>query len=75
MSQVNLEFVDDVAVVTTMNPPAELFDHGQIAGDAQAASLGRLGRSQGCPALSPVAAARVIALTRDGTVVFAYYRT
>ncbi|MFI5626398.1 enoyl-CoA hydratase/isomerase family protein [Nocardioides sp. NPDC051685] len=32
MSQVNLEFVDDVAVVTTVNPPAELFDHGQIAG-------------------------------------------
>lgn len=42
---------------------------------AVAASLGRLGRSQGCPALSPDAAARVIALTRDGTVVFAYYRT
>jgi enoyl-CoA hydratase/carnithine racemase len=32
MSQVSLEFVDDVAVVTTINPPAELFDHGQIAG-------------------------------------------
>lgn len=32
MSQVKLEFVDDVAVVTTINPPAELFDQGQIAG-------------------------------------------
>ena len=38
-----------------------------------AAKLGRLGRSQGCPALSATAAARVIALTRDGTIVFAYY--
>lgn len=32
MSQVKLELVNDVAVVTTANPPAELFDHGQIAG-------------------------------------------
>jgi enoyl-CoA hydratase/carnithine racemase len=32
MSHVNLEWVDGVAVVTTANPPAELFDHGQIAG-------------------------------------------
>jgi hypothetical protein len=37
------------------------------------AQLGRLGRSQGCPALSPAAAARVIPLIRDGTVLFAYY--
>jgi enoyl-CoA hydratase/carnithine racemase len=36
MSQVNLEFVDDVAVVTTINPPAELFDLGQIAGLVEA---------------------------------------
>jgi hypothetical protein len=35
--------------------------------------LGRLGRSQGCPALSPAAAARVIDLIRDGTTFFAYY--
>lgn len=41
--------------------------------EAVAAKLGRLGRSQGCPALSPAAAARVIALIRDGTVLFAYY--
>ncbi|HEU5169921.1 MAG TPA: murein L,D-transpeptidase catalytic domain family protein [Gemmatimonadales bacterium] len=35
--------------------------------------LGRLGRSRGCPALSPGAARRVIELIRDGTVVFAYH--
>jgi len=35
--------------------------------------LGRLGRSQGCPALSPSAAPRVIDLIRDGTVVFSYH--
>lgn len=35
--------------------------------------LGRLGRSQGCPALSPTAAPRVIDLIRDGTVVFSYH--
>jgi hypothetical protein len=38
-----------------------------------AARLGRVGRSQGCPALSVEAAARVIELIRDGTVVYAYY--
>lgn len=32
MSQVDLAFVGDVAVVTTVNPPAELFDQGQIDG-------------------------------------------
>lgn len=32
MSQVKFEIVDNVAVVTTVNPPAELFDLGQIAG-------------------------------------------
>lgn len=36
MSQVNLEFIDGVAVVTTINPPAELFDLGQIAGLVEA---------------------------------------
>ena len=41
--------------------------------EASVAALGRLGRSQGCPALSPVAAARVIQLIRDGSVLFAYY--
>lgn len=37
------------------------------------AQLGRLGRSQGCPALNPTAAPRVIQLIRDGTIVFAYF--
>lgn len=36
------------------------------------ASLGRLGRSLGCPALSPDVAPEVIDLIKDGTVVFAY---
>jgi hypothetical protein len=36
-------------------------------------ALGRLGRSQGCPALSNAAAPRVIDLIRDGTVVFSYH--
>jgi hypothetical protein len=35
--------------------------------------LGRLGRSQGCPALGLTAAQRVIDLIRGGTVLFAYY--
>ena len=35
--------------------------------------LGRLGRSQGCPALEPGVAARVIGLIRDGSVLFAWY--
>jgi hypothetical protein len=37
------------------------------------ALLWALGRSQGCPALSPAAASRVIGLIGDGTVVFAYH--
>lgn len=41
--------------------------------EAVAAKLGRLGRSQGCPALNPAVAARVIELIRDGTVLFAYH--
>jgi enoyl-CoA hydratase/carnithine racemase len=32
MSHVNLEMTDDVAIATTANPPAELFDVGQITG-------------------------------------------
>ena len=31
MSEVKLEMRDTVAVVTTSNPPAELFDQGQIS--------------------------------------------
>ena len=37
------------------------------------ASLGRLGRSHGCPALERVAARRVIELIRDGSALFAYH--
>lgn len=36
------------------------------------AALGRLGRSLGCPALSPEVAPRIIDLIKDGTVVFAF---
>ncbi|MEA3177192.1 MAG: hypothetical protein QOI59_715 [Gammaproteobacteria bacterium] len=32
MSRVDLEMTDGVAIVTTVNPPAELFDEAQIAG-------------------------------------------
>jgi hypothetical protein len=37
------------------------------------AALGRLGRSQGCPALDRAVARRVIELIRDGTTLFAYH--
>jgi hypothetical protein len=37
------------------------------------AQLGRLGRSQGCPALSPAASARIIDRIKDGSVVFSYH--
>jgi hypothetical protein len=37
------------------------------------AALGRLGRSQGCPALDRAVAPRVIELIRDGTALFAYH--
>src|SRR5919198_3920531 len=40
---------------------------------AVVAKLGRLGRSQGCPALSPIAAGGGMSLIRGGTVLFAYY--
>jgi hypothetical protein len=35
--------------------------------------LGRLGRSQGCPALSRAAAPGIIRLIQDGTILFAYH--
>jgi L,D-transpeptidase catalytic domain len=35
--------------------------------------VGRLGRSEGCPALSEQAAPRVIGMIEGGTVVYAYY--
>jgi hypothetical protein len=34
---------------------------------------GRIGRSQGCPALRPAVARKLIDAIRDGTLVFAYY--
>ena len=37
------------------------------------AALGRLGRSQGCPALDRLVARRVIKLIRGGTALFAYH--
>jgi hypothetical protein len=37
------------------------------------AALGRLGRSQGCPALDRTVARRVIELIQGGTVIFAYH--
>ena len=38
-------------------------------------ALGRLGRSQGCPALATAAAGRIIERIQGGTVVFSYYPT
>jgi hypothetical protein len=37
------------------------------------AALGRLGRSQGCPALDRDVAGRIIQLIRDGTALYAYH--
>jgi hypothetical protein len=42
---------------------------------AMVSKVGRLGRSEGCPALSPTAAPRVIRLIRNGSVLYAYYPT
>lgn len=36
--------------------------------------FGRLGRSEGCPALSETVAPRIIHLIRGGSVLYAYYR-
>ncbi len=36
-------------------------------------TLGRLGRSHGCPALRPAVARKVIDTIKDGSLVFAYY--
>ncbi len=43
--------------------------------DGIVAQLGRLGRSQGCPALNPAVAPRIIGLIEGGTVVFSYFPT
>ena len=48
--------------------------HGaQYVNEGIIEQLGRLGRSQGCPALSPAASARIIELIKDGSVVFSYH--
>lgn len=48
--------------------------HGaQYVSDESAATLGRLGRSWGCPALRPAVARDVIDRVKGGGVVFAYY--
>jgi hypothetical protein len=60
--------------VNDMAEPRGIVVHGaDYVGEQVVRRLGRLGRSQGCPALHPAAARRVIDLIRDGTVVFAYY--
>lgn len=41
--------------------------------EAMVRQQGRLGRSEGCPALSPAVAPRIIDMIRGGSVVFAYY--
>jgi len=41
--------------------------------DGIVAQLGRLGRSEGCPALNPAVASRIIGLIKGGTVVFSYF--
>jgi hypothetical protein len=41
--------------------------------DGIVAQLGRLGRSQGCPALNPAVAPHIIGLIKGGTVVFSYF--
>jgi hypothetical protein len=43
--------------------------------EAMVRQQGRLGRSEGCPALNPAVAPRIIDMIRGGSVVFAYYPT
>lgn len=50
--------------------------HGaEYVNQAIVSQLGRLGRSQGCPALNPAVAPRIIRLIKGGTVVFSYFPT
>jgi len=52
----------------------EIVVHGApYVSDAVARALGRLGRSQGCPAVRPEIAPRLIQTIKDGTFLFAYY--
>ena len=61
----------------TVNDRAEaraIVVHGaDYVNDAIGRQLGRLGRSQGCPALSRAAAPRIIWLIQGGTILFAYH--
>ena len=43
--------------------------------EAMVREQGRLGRSEGCPALSPAVAPKIIDMIRGGSVLFAYYPT
>jgi hypothetical protein len=45
----------------------------EYVNQAIVAQLGRLGRSEGCPALNPGVAGRIIGLIKGGTVVFSYF--
>jgi len=48
--------------------------HGaQYVSEETIRALGRLGRSEGCPAVSQAAAPRIIDMIRGGSVLFAYY--
>ncbi|HSE53246.1 MAG TPA: murein L,D-transpeptidase catalytic domain family protein [Gemmatimonadales bacterium] len=47
--------------------------HGTPGVSAAKARQGKMGRTEGCPAVSSEAAARLIALIAHGTVVFAWY--
>lgn len=47
--------------------------HGTPNVSAERARRGRLGRTEGCPAVSPAAARRLVRLIANGTVVFAWY--
>jgi hypothetical protein len=52
----------------------EIVVHGApYVNPAAARVLGRLGRSQGCPAVRPEVASRIIRTIKDGTFLFAYY--
>jgi hypothetical protein len=47
--------------------------HGTPSVSAERARRGNLGRTDGCPAVSPAAARRLVPLLEDGVVLFAWY--
>ncbi len=63
----------DAALNSNAESRAIVVHGADYVNDAIVAQLGRLGRSEGCPALNPAAAPRVIRLIAGGTVVFSYY--